>query len=84
MAGSGGEIDGEKRIKEVAPQLIQDEGKQRQQDIGGGAGQGGENHALLTFLKLRVVTGTGLAQPKPVKSMSTEPMRLRCGRGIEG
>ena len=37
---------------------------------------------FLTFLKYRVVTGTGLAQPNPVKIIRMEPNTSRCGRGL--
>lgn len=83
-SGSGGEIDGEKRIKEVAPQLIQDEGKQRQQDIGGGAGQGGEDHALFDIFEVAGGHRDGLGPAEPGKEHEHRADEIEVRQGIEG
>ena len=80
----GGKADSQHGIQEEAPQLVQNQAEERENDIGGGAGQRGKDHALFDILEIPGCNRHRLGPAKPGKNHQDGAEHIQVRQGIEG
>ena len=77
----GGKADSQHGIQEEAPQLVQNQAEERQNDIGGGTGQRGKDHALFDVFEIPGCNRHRLGPAKPGKNHQDGAKHIQVRQG---